>query len=348
MSLKKKIISTIIFKLLLTLAYFFVFKGYSFKEFQNTLENCDKIYLIIAGICVLLWVFFESLYFKYILKKLNYKISWYQAIGYVFTESYFSAITPSSTGGQPMQMMEMNKDNIPYRISSIVVLINTFLYKIALFVILILGSILYCNELKFFSTTFKVFAILGFLVTLLLVILFIAIVFSKNFSSKLANFIYKIFKKLRIKKYSNSSMEKLNQSIEEYREAAVYIKSNKKILITSFLILFMQRISLLTVNFLVYKAFHVNGISLPFAIVIQAFITIAADFFPLPGGVIISEAFIIETNELLGITSIAKSATLVLRNISFYFLVLVSLIYYLIFHFAKRKKAIKTTKKDSI
>ena len=142
MNLKRKLISTGIFLLLFAMAYIFVFKDYSITEFRDTMSKCDLLYIIIAMGCVVLWVFFEAYFFKFIFKKLNYSISWYQAIGYVFTETYFSAITPSSTGGQPVQMVEMNKDKIPYKISSIVVMINTLLYKIALLVIVVLGFIL--------------------------------------------------------------------------------------------------------------------------------------------------------------------------------------------------------------
>ena len=109
----------------------------------------------------------------------------------------------------------------------------------------------------------------------------------------------------------------------------------------SFAIIFLQRLSLLLVNFFIYKSFHITGISFFYAITIQAFLTIAADFIPVPGGVIISEALLLETNQVLGITSIAKGATLIFRNISFYFLVFVSIIYYMIFHYAKRKPAVK-------
>ena len=42
-------------------------------------------------------------------------------------------------------MMEMSKDNIPYRVSSIVVFINTLFYKLALLLIILIGFILLGN-----------------------------------------------------------------------------------------------------------------------------------------------------------------------------------------------------------
>ena len=341
MNIKKKIISTAIFLLLFFLAYYFVFRDYSITEFQQTLSKCNPLFIMIAICCVGLWVFLEAFFFKYIFKKLKYKITWHQAIGYVFTETYFSAITPSSTGGQPVQMVEMNKDKIPYRISSIVVLINTLLYKLALLVIVLIGFFLFYSEIKGLTPAFRGFALLGFIITTLLVVLFLCLLFSKKFIMKLVNFFYGILWKLKIKKKDKESQKKLEASIDEYRNVAKYIKNDKKTVIKSFLIIFGQRLSLLLVNYFIYKSFNVTGIPVLFAITIQAYLTIAADFIPVPGGVIISEALLIETNVVLGITDIAKGATLVFRNISFYFLVIVSLVYYMIFHYAKRKPAEK-------
>lgn len=344
MNLKKKVISTTIFLLLFIAAYIFVFKDYSITEFKNTLGNCNRAYLILAIGCVILWVFFESLFFKFIFKKMNYKISWFQAIGYVFTETYFSAITPSSTGGQPVQMVEMNKDKIPYRISSIVILINTLLYKVAILLIVIIGFVIYYKEINILTPTFKMCAIIGFAITSFLVVLVLCLMFSKEFIVKLVNFAYRILWKLKIKTKTKESEQKLNNSIKEYHHAANYIKNDKKVMIVSFIIILLQRLSMFSVYYFIYKSFSIKDISLLFAITIQAFLTIATDFIPIPGAVIISEALLVETNEVLGITSIAKGATLIFRNISFYLLVMIALAYYLLFRITKRNPAVKIEK----
>ena len=347
MNLKKKVISTLVFIILFIAAYIFIFKDYSINTFRDNLNNCNKLYLLCAVGCVALWAFFESLFFKFIFKKMNYKISWYQAIGYVFTETYFSAITPSSTGGQPVQMVEMNRDKIPYRISSIVILINTLLYKIAILLIVAIGFIVFYKEINILTPTFKICTAIGFTITTFLVILVLCLMFSKNFIVKLMHFIYRILWKLKIKKKKPDSEEKLENSIKEYHAAANYIKIDKKIIIQSFILIFLQRLSMFSIYFFIYKSFYMKDISLLFAVTIQAFLTMATDFIPIPGAVIISEALIMETNEVLGITSIAKGATLIFRNISFYFLIIVALIYYVIFRTLKRKPAIKLEKEET-
>ena len=340
MKLKKNLISTGIFLLLLFLAYYFVFRNYSINEFINTLKKCRPGFFLDAILCVCGFVFFEALFFKVIFKKLGYKVSWYKALGYVFTEIYFSAITPSSTGGQPIQMMEMSKDKIPYRVSSIVVFINTLFYKLALLLIVLIGFLIFHNEIASFSNVFKITAILGFILTLALVLFFIFLIFSKKVMKGVLKLIIKI-SGLRKSVNKEELTERYKSALEDYSQIAKYIRSNKKTLFYTFLIIFMQRLSLLLVSFFIYKSFNVEGISLFYAITIQALLTIAADFIPLPGGVIISEGLFIEVNNILNISSMSSGITIVFRAISFYALVFVSLLYFLVFHFVKRKHAEK-------
>ena len=94
------------------------------------------------------------------------------------------------------------------------------------------------------------------------------------------------------------------------------------------------------VYYLVCRAFEVNSFSLVYAISIQAFLTVAMDSIPIPGGVIVGEGLIMEANEALKVLNYSKDITLIFRGISVYLLVIISLIYYLIFHYKKRKKVI--------
>ena len=124
MKIKKYVFYALFFLFLIFATYFFVFKKYSLEELINSLQYCNPLYIVLGILAMFSWAFFESLYLKRLLGKLGYKVPWYNAFGYVATETYFSAITPSSMGGQPVMMMEMSRDGIPYRVNSVVILLN--------------------------------------------------------------------------------------------------------------------------------------------------------------------------------------------------------------------------------
>ena len=336
---KKNIIFTIVFIILIIFAYYFVFKDYSLKKFINALYECNHLYLILAVLCMGFWVFFESVFLKTILKKLNYKISWYQALGYVFTEAYFSLVTPGSSGGQPIQMYEMSRDKIPYRTSSIVVFVNTMFYKLSLVIIGIISFVLYFKEFLNFSTIFKVMVLIGFIVNLLIITAFLLLVYTKSLIRKITKLVTKFLVKFSFVKNIDEFNSKLNESVEDYLKTASYIRTHKKVLIETFSIVFLQRLSILLVFYFVTKAFGINSYSIFYAIAIQTFLTISMDSIPIPGGVIVGEGLVMEAAEALNIVKYSKDITLIFRGISVYLLVIVSLIYYVFFHYKKRRKA---------
>lgn len=334
MKVKKYIFYALFFVLLILSTYFFVFKKYSYNDLVTSLQYCNYWFVFFAVIAMGFWAFFEGLYLKRMLGYLGYKISWYQAIGYVATEKYFSAITPSSMGGQPVQMMEMSRDGIPYRVNSVVILLNTLIYKIALLTLATIGFIFYKDILLSFEGWFYWLVVLGYVTTILVVLLFIVLVYSKKAMGLLLKLAVWIMKKLHFKSAEEKERE-LKGVIDGYQEAAEFTKKHPKVLFESYFILLMQRLSILIISYLIYKSFGLNDYSALLLIAFQACVCLGSDFMPFPGGVVVSESLLLTANEFLYGTTLAASGMVLLRSVSFYGVVIVSIIFYLIFHFRK-------------
>jgi len=343
---KKYIWSILLFLVLFFGTYYFVFKGYSFQQFMDSLQHCNPVYLLAGCGCMFLWAFFEAMYLKRMCYHLGYKINWYQAFGYVFTECYFSAVTPSSIGGQPVQMVEMSKDGIPYRVNSVVILLNTLIYKLALITLAIFGFIFYANKLFSFNNVFNWLVILGFVTTILLMICFVILIYSKKIMYWLVKFVIFLLKKVHFIKDVEEKEQKLNQSLKDYQECAKFTRKHPSVLLEAYIVLILQRISILVISYIIYRSFGLSDLSVFEIMAFQVCITLGADFMPFPGGVMVSEGLILEANKLIYGSSLATSGMILLRSISFYGIVIFSLLCYLIFHFVKRSKAIVLDQKE--
>ena len=88
-------------------------KDFSFKNFFDYIKSLNIFYVIGALSCMILFILFEGLSLNLILKKLGYKSKFREAMIYSTSDIYYSAITPSATGGQPASVYYMNKDGIP-------------------------------------------------------------------------------------------------------------------------------------------------------------------------------------------------------------------------------------------
>ena len=339
-NIKKYVFSAVLFVLLILGTYYFILKDYSIQEFLASLKNCNPFILMWAFVLLISYAFFHCLYLKRMFYHLGYKISWYQALGYIMTEVYFSAITPSSMGGQPVEMIEMSKDKIPYRVNSVVILLNTLIYKVALVFLAIIGFLFFSQKLFTFNTLFNWLVLLGFVTTLLVMLLFFLLIYSEKLMYRIIQFVLKILKKFKVKNVAEREA-KLKESLKEYQECAKFTKKHPKILLEAFVILLLQRISILSISYVIYLSFGLNEMSIFEVIAFQVCITLGSDFVPFPGGVVVSEGLLLQANQIIYGTVLATSGMMLLRGISFYLLVIFSFIFYLFFHFVKRRKAVK-------
>ncbi len=339
MKLKKYFLSAILFIALVILTYIFVLKGCDFNLIITSIKNTNSFFLFLTFLCVFGYVFFGSLFLKRILAYFGYKVSFYHTFGYIFTEIYFSAITPSNMGGQPVQMLEMKKDKINYESSSVLVLFNTMMNRIVLILIATIFFLFFNKKIFNINSFYNWVVILGYITTILVILLFASLIYSKKIANLLLKICKFIINHLKFIKNKEKIINKLEESIKEYHLCSKITKENPKLVIESFLILLMQRISLLLASFMVYKAFGLNEYSLLLVMAYQVCVTLGSDLMPTPGGVMINEGLLLAVNNMLYGNDLALSGMLLLRSFNFYFLVIISALLYFVFHYLKRKEA---------
>ena len=77
----------------------------------------------------------ESVIIFYMMKTLGASVKMTHCALYSFVGFFFSCITPSASGGQPMQIFYMKKDKLPIPVTTLVLMIVTITYKAVLVVI---------------------------------------------------------------------------------------------------------------------------------------------------------------------------------------------------------------------
>ena len=98
-----------------------------------------------------------------------------------------------------------------------------------------------------------------------------------------------LLEKLHFLRHKRSRLEKLNASMDQYRDTAVYLKEHRQVIVNVFAITMFQRFALFTATWFVYKAFGLSGAKAIVVITLQAVIAVSVDMLPLPGGMGISE-----------------------------------------------------------
>ena len=106
----------------------------SLSMINENVKNMNIKYILVCLGIIVFYFVLQGIYMKSILKALNFDISLKKGFFYSIIEFYFSGITPSSTGGQPVQLYYMTKDGIPIRKSYITLMLNTVYFKLIMLI----------------------------------------------------------------------------------------------------------------------------------------------------------------------------------------------------------------------
>ncbi len=327
---KKRIISAIIFFAIAFLTLYVIFKNNDIKQIAYNFGNANKFYLLIGLLCMFGYIFFESLNTYRLLRSLNDKVSFFQAIKYSIIGFFFSSITPSSTGGQPMQLYYMKKDKISISHGALALLVQLLSFQFITLVLAVLGFIFDYNLLHNHVGNIKYLMLFGLCVNLTIQTILIIMIFTKKVSQKLVNFVYKVLKKLKIKSADTFKEKSLNQ-LEEYHECAIYLKNNKFFIFQIFLTTILQLSVYHSVPYFVYRSFNLTEYSIFTFILMEAVLYISVASLPLPGAMGASEGGFMIMFKILFPATILSSAMLLSRGISFYLSLILSAIFIMIY-----------------
>ena len=319
---KKFIKNAFLFAILIILTYYFIFKKIDRKGIQEAIKHTNIWFILIAIVLAAGNIIFESINHYRTLNKLGEKVNFKQALKYGVVGFFFSAITPAASGGQPVQIMYMHKDNIKYTNATISILIQSFAYLTMMALLGLVGYILNYNYISSLGFM-EYFFFIGLIANSIIIAITLFAMFSKKMSIRAINFIYKIFHSVNEKK-ADTFKNKINIQLEEYHNSAKVVAKNKGLMIKTFLASTCQLISYHSVGFFVYLALGIRHLNYIKITSLQSFLYLSVSILPLPGTVGVNETgFSLLYNPIIA-KNFVDSAMLLSRGISFYLYVIIT------------------------
>ncbi|MGM9835071.1 MAG: YbhN family protein [Bacilli bacterium] len=327
----KYFLSVLLFSVILFLTFHTIFIHNDISDIVKN-KSCIEIkYVLVCLSLIIVYFLLQGIYMKRNLNLLKKKISVFKGIFYSIVEFFFSGITPSSTGGQPVQLYYMNKDKIQKKKALITLLINTIYFKLIIVILGILILIFKHELILSMRPLFIFFYFLGIIVDLFIVIGGYLLLYKQIILKKILQIVENIIKVF----FKNYEM-KIDDNIEKYSNEVNELGKHKLELFFEFLITFLQRVCLFSISYVVYKAFGLSEYNFFEIIIIQISVQVAIEFIPLPGGTGVSEyLFNIFFITAFG-SSLSSTAMLVTRTFSFYIPLILSGVI-LLFNYLKNK-----------
>lgn len=247
------------------------------------LQQVNYKWVTLGIVCLLIHWLSEASVLHLALKKMYPNQKFTNSLKVSMIGQLFNNITPFSSGGQPMQAYELTKTGKRVSDSLSAMAIKFIITQTAL-VTSTLIVVLF--EFQFFAELMKEYiwlAIVGFAVNILAIIVVLLAGIKKKVITFFTTPVIRLLGKMHIFKNPEEMIEKLDNSIEHFREQFLFMKSEKKMVIKMFLVAVVQSFAYYSITYMVYRAFGNTGISFWQIIPTQAFLLLIMTFIPTPG-----------------------------------------------------------------
>ncbi len=338
--------NVIFFIILILLTFFFLIRGQNLNYMFRTVAHVRWEYTFIGISIMSIYLIAQSFNTKMILTNFGYKINFLKALKYTCIDYFYSAITPSSTGGQPMEVYQMTKDGINVSHGTIMVLLELCSHQVIALIFLSLGLIFNYRYLNNSLDFFKVFLIYGIVVTIVYISFLSLLLFSKRATKIIKKIVDFALRKIKYKNY-DKVMKKLNEETEKYHECSSYIKSHKSLVFKILAINFIQTLANYSVTYITARAFHLH---VPYyrLVTLQGVLYTSVAAIPIPGTIGINEVGFNQIFTPIFTEKLISLATVLNRFMNFYFFVIVSGIVSVVSHVKPKKENLENTGMISI
>lgn len=268
-------------------------RKFSFGQFMEYLRNSDKFWLCCAFAGMLGFILFEALSLKTILRGLSYRKSFLKNTGYSVADIYFSAITPSATGGQPASAYLMMRDKIPGSVTTVSLLINLMMYAVSIVILGVLCFLVRPGLFFSFDVFPRVLILVGIGVQIGLSLLFLLLIKKGNLLCSFACKCLHLGAKLHLVHNVAKKEKKLRKSLESYTMCAEMSRGKYKMFAFSLLFNILQRSSQIAVTVFTYLATGGSARNIVDVFSLQSYVVLGAAYIPIPGGMGVTEYLMI-------------------------------------------------------
>ena len=321
---KKKAASAALFLGLAGITFYVVFKEQDFGELLRAVREMRKGYLALAMLTALFFVSAEGILIWYLLRVIGDRCSIFSCLKYSFTGFFYSGITPSATGGQPMQLYHMSKDGHKVSDSTVVLMSVATAYK---FVLVVMGlgiALFWWGGLKANLGEYLPIYFLGLFLNAALVVILLAIMLNGPGMERFLCAAERLLVRLHMLKPSEKRRDSIRGLVDQYQAAVRFLKGHMGVI--GFLVgfTFLQRCSVFALTYFVYRGMGLSGAG-PFTVMaLQAVVYIAVDMLPLPGSQGITELMYAAVFGRIFTGSSLTVSMCISRGLNFYMLLIIS------------------------
>lgn len=271
-----------------------------------------------------------------VLRTLGSRAPFRRCLGYSCAGFYFSTVTPSATGGQPMQVCAMSRDGIPAAHGALDMLLVTICYQLATVIWAGAAVLVFRGSLQDLGLGLAGLLVFGLTVTLALTAVMVLFLVCPSWSAGLVMGLVALGARLRLVKDPEGLRTKLSAQLEQYAQGGRLLRKTPSLFPRLLGLSLVQLAALYLVPWTVYKALGLSGFGPLEMAALQALMTVAVSLIPLPGGAGVSETVFLQSFALF-FGALVSPAVVISRGISCYGMLLITGIITLAIHLHRKR-----------
>ena len=289
-----------------------------------TLRGADPGLIGLGLVCMAVYLYLGASSASVLFRGMGRPMGPLRRYKYHLIEFFFSAITPSSSGGQPFEVLFMRADGYKVTESSVVLLVVAVLFKLAMLALFVPLFLLNFAFLQAQVSGVWFLFLLGLSLNILIIVVILLALYAQKSMRRLCAAILRLLARLRLVRRPETAQEKLDGWLASFHDCAGFMRTHPGPVVASFCIVFLQRVVYLLIPWCVYEAMGLSGVTIWQMMGLQLLLSVSVEMMPLPGSVGISESVSLVLYDAIFGSQFRYPAVILTRAISYYLPLLVS------------------------
>ena len=279
----KKFLSFLFIALSITAVFFIAFSNEDLTNAWDAIKQMNLFWLAGIFLCWLIYTVADGMNYWFYLRGQGFKFSVGRAINVALIGFYYCNITPSSAGGQPMQVNSLRKAGIPVGYGTMAVTVrfitNQTMTSVIALVLYLLNKDFVHQQLAGAIWLVRI----GWLINFAAVPLVLLAAFKRNWVQKLAEMLIRGLEKIHLVRNREATVAKVTEVLDTYHTALLDLMHSPGQIILQFVCSTVGLLALFSTTVFVYYAFGMSGTPWYQVLTISCLLFVSASYTPLPG-----------------------------------------------------------------
>jgi uncharacterized protein (TIRG00374 family) len=258
---------------------------HGWMDLIHQMKNLQIQWIIAAALSMILYWIFEAKTLQSLIFLMKKEYKFKEAFKVTMIGQYFNSITPFASGGQPMQLYALTKQEIGAGSAGSALMIKFIIYQT---ILTVYSLILIIWKAAFFKSKMSnLFYLIGIGFTVHVSVIIGLVVFSKyrKLTQKLIIVISRILEKFKLVKNISKLETRINDNLDQFHDNMEIVKHSKTLMIKAIIYTIFQMTIYFIIPYFIYLSFGMRGASVGSMIAGTAFVMTLTTIIPLPGAV---------------------------------------------------------------